>query len=48
MEVNEEFPWESEEFMEIEKKNLGFCENMVFSNIGKYAFNHETDLCESN
>jgi len=47
MAVNEDFPWESDEFEEIEENNLGFCENIILSNIGSYPFPATTKLCKS-
>lgn len=44
--VNEDFPWESEDFLKIEEKNLGFCEDIVFSNIGSYPFSLDSGLCK--
>ena len=46
MVVNEDFPWYSEEYEKIEERNNGFCENVVFSNIGANSFANNYKLCK--
>ena len=44
--IYDEFPWDSDLFTGLEKKNNGFSDTLNFSNIGAFQFKKDWNLCK--
>lgn len=44
--IYDEFPWDSDLFSGLEKKNNGFSDTLNFSNIGAFQFKKDWNLCK--
>ena len=44
--IYDEFPWDSDLFAGLEKKNNGFSDTLNFSNIGAFQFKKDWNLCK--